>query len=564
MTTGGDTLKIYPIRTVEFKYNLTQEDVEQYSVTSSSQFELTSNGYIYDSFVVNGVEHAEPLSDIIDTAFGPIYVENESVEVIHNLDNPLPYNPSTDIVCQFDENLTTNNPYVLFCMDYTGMGIVPNFFAPLENLMGIMDYFSLNGNTLTIRKEFVHDILMRLAETGDEATLELFASQVSFYLLFSNEMIDGFSLEGAEIIPKDILYNLYGDQLLPLTMSYTTDYYDSDEISFTNKNIAYAHDFSITFERPLVDDDYFIAFGQVLKVSSDLAKAMWKTDDNQTFYPNIQFVEKIITMMDTHYLVMTDMDGNEIKYQLHYRTGGVPQHVYCPLEVGKIDVIAELASTLYVENANDCVVGALYEFWAENDYKGYVTSPLLPYQWMVEGSGGVVAYNTALGLEEIVLPRDITFIPGCFAERSTLRKVNIPPTVKKILGYAFNSCTNLEEIKLPESLEIINNDAFRNTGLKSVTIPGNVKTIGEYAFAYCHSLTSVTLSDGVTSLGYNMFMNCSNLATITSYASIAPTINQHTFYNMPSNGVLRVPTGSNYSSWLSNLPSGWSIEYFNI
>jgi hypothetical protein len=33
------------------------------------------------------------------------------------------------------------------------------------------------------------------------------------------------------------------------------------------------------------------------------------------------------------------------------------------------------------------------------------------------------------------------------------------------------------------------------------------------------------------------------------------------FNNLPSNGVLKVPNGSNYSTWLSNLPSGWTIQY---
>jgi len=54
----------------------------------------------------------------------------------------------------------------------------------------------------------------------------------------------------------------------------------------------------------------------------------------------------------------------------------------------------------------------------------------------------------------------------------------------------------------------------------------------------------------------------SGLKTITCYARQAPTLYNSVFNGMPRNGTLRVPEGSDYSAWLSKLPSGWLVEYF--
>jgi hypothetical protein len=51
------------------------------------------------------------------------------------------------------------------------------------------------------------------------------------------------------------------------------------------------------------------------------------------------------------------------------------------------------------------------------------------------------------------------------------------------------------------------------------------------------------------------------LASITCNATVAPTINNYTFYNIKPCGSLYYPAGSNYSSWLSN--SSYYLGYYN-
>lgn len=52
------------------------------------------------------------------------------------------------------------------------------------------------------------------------------------------------------------------------------------------------------------------------------------------------------------------------------------------------------------------------------------------------------------------------------------------------------------------------------------------------------------------------------LTSITCQATIAPTLETNVFEGVPENGMLRVPEGADYSTWLAALPSGWKIEYF--
>lgn len=151
---------------------------------------------------------------------------------------------------------------------------------------------------------------------------------------------------------------------------------------------------------------------------------------------------------------------------------------------------------------------------------------------------------------------------GHFFDNSDVITVVIPSSVTTING-TFWGCNSLTSVFIPNSVTTIGYDAFNFCqSLTSFTIPDSVTEIGAAAFFRCSGLTSVTIGSGLTSIGDRGFYFCEKLNSITCYATIAPSLGfTDVLYGLPTNGKLYVPQGSDYSSWLSELPNGWTIEY---
>ena len=146
--------------------------------------------------------------------------------------------------------------------------------------------------------------------------------------------------------------------------------------------------------------------------------------------------------------------------------------------------------------------------------------------------------------------------------KENVTNVTIPSSVTSIEYGAFSGCTSLTSVTIPDSVTNISNYAFSGcTNLASVTIPDSVTSIGSCVFDGCTSLSSITIPNSLTNISSYTFRNCSSLSSITCHATTAPTLSGDVFYRLPTNGKLYVPSGSDYSSWLSKLPSGWTIEY---
>ena len=95
------------------------------------------------------------------------------------------------------------------------------------------------------------------------------------------------------------------------------------------------------------------------------------------------------------------------------------------------------------------------------------------------------------------------------------------------------------------------------------TIPEGVTELAREAYNYNGYLTTVTIPSTVTTIGNYCFTNCTHLTEIICLATTAPTIGTGVF-NFSQSGILKVPTGSNYSTWLSALPSGWTVQYIAV
>ena len=135
---------------------------------------------------------------------------------------------------------------------------------------------------------------------------------------------------------------------------------------------------------------------------------------------------------------------------------------------------------------------------------------------------------------------------------SCLTSITIPDSVTSIGDAAFGICSSLTSVTFGNSVTSIGDAAFVGcTSLTSITIGNSVTSIGNEAFAGCTSLTSITIGNSVTSIGVRAFNGCSSLNKITCFATTAPSIGSNTFSEIKQNGLLKVPAGSDYSSWMS-------------
>lgn len=137
--------------------------------------------------------------------------------------------------------------------------------------------------------------------------------------------------------------------------------------------------------------------------------------------------------------------------------------------------------------------------------------------------------------------------------------VTIPNGVTTISSLAFRYNLALENVTIPNTVTIIEEGCFSDTAIKTLVIPEGLITIKSQAFQYCN-VESITFPSTLETIEYEAFDMCSYLSSITCLATTAPEVEFDAFPGGRS-GTLRVPTGSDYSSWLSELGSGWQIEY---
>ena len=83
-------------------------------------------------------------------------------------------------------------------------------------------------------------------------------------------------------------------------------------------------------------------------------------------------------------------------------------------------------------------------------------------------------------------------------------------------------------------------------------------------FSITKLVSAFSIPDSVTTIGGSAFGGCSSLNEITCLAATAPKIIRGIFGGVKQNGILKVPEGSDYSSWMSTNNLGnynWTVEY---
>ncbi|MDD3364591.1 MAG: leucine-rich repeat protein, partial [Syntrophomonas sp.] len=119
------------------------------------------------------------------------------------------------------------------------------------------------------------------------------------------------------------------------------------------------------------------------------------------------------------------------------------------------------------------------------------------------------------GLENIVIPQEVTAIGDGAFSWCSISSIEIPQGITSIGQGAFSLCTSLTSITIPEGVTSIGQSTFAAcTGLTNFTIPEGVTSIGDSAFNSCKGLTSITIPQAVYSIGENSFYGCISLTSI--------------------------------------------------
>ena len=130
------------------------------------------------------------------------------------------------------------------------------------------------------------------------------------------------------------------------------------------------------------------------------------------------------------------------------------------------------------------------------------------------------AFNGRWAIDKVVLPPTLKKIGGYAFQRTSLTSVNIPDNVETIKECAFSNARQLQEVHLPDSLTSLGASAFESCrSLRTVKIPTKLKVIPPETFDGCKSLQSVELHDSITGFGNESFAGC-DLREITLPKSI--------------------------------------------
>lgn len=103
-------------------------------------------------------------------------------------------------------------------------------------------------------------------------------------------------------------------------------------------------------------------------------------------------------------------------------------------------------------------------------------------------------------------------------EKSYIRKVTIPDSVRVIGNNVFAGCSKLSDVIIGSGVTTIGQRAFINcTNLSNVIIPNSVAIIENNAFEGCNGLQNIDIPPNITKMGSAVFNAISSITVNVSF-----------------------------------------------
>lgn len=141
--------------------------------------------------------------------------------------------------------------------------------------------------------------------------------------------------------------------------------------------------------------------------------------------------------------------------------------------------------------------------------------------------------------------RLVSVADSAFFGLTSIRRVSLPSTLRRIGANAFSDCTNLELVSVPDSLTNIENDAFaRCDSLASFHLPSHLIRVNHASFHRC-ALSSVTVPEGVEVIEQDAFVANKRLREV-SLPSTLTTLQRGVFFGCSALEELEIPASVTY------------------
>lgn len=100
---------------------------------------------------------------------------------------------------------------------------------------------------------------------------------------------------------------------------------------------------------------------------------------------------------------------------------------------------------------------------------------------------------------------------------NSVKRVEMPNTVKSIGVQAFYFCENLRQVTFSNSLKQIGNHAFYYChDIKKLELPATLTSVGEGAFYYCHNVDSLFIPRNLVNIGVAAFARCGSQSIVVA------------------------------------------------